>query len=91
MAADNQGKMDMVRNTIKEAVKSRNNQTPAANYKLLDAQAFLMMKRVSDRIWTEQTGHRTPPGELGKFPEDDTESEEEKQEGEELDKLFPEA
>ncbi len=36
-------------------------------YKLVDALAGFIVTSLSDRLWTEGTGQRTPPGMLGKF------------------------
>lgn len=86
LAADNKGKMDVVKESIREAVESRENKPAPKKYRLLDKLAFSQMRPVSDRIWTKETGHRTPPGELGTFPQPETED---AQEQEELDTLLP--
>jgi hypothetical protein len=39
-------------------------------YRMLDTVAADILLAVSDRIWTEQAGHRTPVGGLGTFPDD---------------------
>ena len=40
-------------------------------YKLFDSIATDMIIALSDRLWTEQTGHRTPHGRLGSFWDDE--------------------
>lgn len=86
IAADNKGKMDLVKQTIQEAVASREKTPPPEKYRLLDAMAFLQMRMVSDRIWTKTKGHRTPPGDLGTFQ---TSNQEKPSRDEELNNLLP--
>ncbi|MCA9526412.1 MAG: hypothetical protein KC549_08975 [Myxococcales bacterium] len=47
---------------------------PPARWRMFDLQAGLNVRYLSDRIWTQATGHRTPPGELGTFPDDKKEA-----------------
>ncbi len=42
---------------------------PAKAWRLLDRYATYLIRHESDRIWTQATGHRTPEGALGTFPE----------------------
>ncbi|MEE2787873.1 MAG: hypothetical protein VX589_11085 [Myxococcota bacterium] len=42
----------------------------SAKWKAMDEMAALMARHLSDLIWTEKTGHRTPFGALGTFPDD---------------------
>lgn len=41
--------------------------TPSVEYKLIDSIAHEQMVNISDRLWTQNTGTRTPLGSLGKF------------------------
>ena len=67
------GKEDIVKNSIsKFAASLRENPAPK-NAALLDQLAYGQIKALSDRIWTEKAGHRTPIGEFGTFGEDETE------------------
>jgi hypothetical protein len=59
--------MERVRTVIKRHAE-KIAETPAfAQYRLLDAAATEGITRVSDRMWTEAVGHRTPIGQLGSF------------------------
>jgi hypothetical protein len=44
-------------------------QTPSAAWLTLDRMALVQARIVSDRIWTEAKGHRTPFGAFGKLPQ----------------------
>lgn len=41
------------------------------DYAMLDAMAEFMLRGISDRVWTDDTGRRTPFGELGRFHDDE--------------------
>jgi len=41
----------------------------------LNKYATMLVQHESDKIWTQATGHRTPPGALGTFPEESKTSE----------------
>lgn len=45
-------------------------------YKLVDALAGFIVTSLSDRLWTEGTGQRTPPGMLGRFWDEKTDNSE---------------
>lgn len=67
IAAYSKGDMERVRAVIKRHAE-KTAETPAfAQYRLLDAAATEGITRVSDRMWTEAVGHRTPVGQLGTF------------------------
>lgn len=88
LAADNKGKSDLLKETITEAVESRKQTPPPKKHRLLDEVSFLLVKMVSDRLWTENTGHRTPTGKLGTFWAS-TKKEKESESDENLNKLLP--
>jgi len=46
------------------------NFTPSTEYRLLDAIAQSQITNISDRMWTQNAGTRTPIGSLGKFWDD---------------------
>ena len=78
IAAYAKGDMERVRTVIKRHAKEIEEHKPNAKFKLFDAAATEALKRISDRMWTEAVGHRTPVGQLGSFwdenPADDIET-----------------
>lgn len=62
------GRLEDVRGAITAFVKSRADTPVNEKYRLLDMNAQLIVQQMSDRIWTRETGHRTPQGALGTFP-----------------------
>lgn len=62
-----------LRQAIKHDATSRKELKASADWRMLDAYAALLVRHESDRLWTEQVGHRTPQGELGNFPDDPVE------------------
>lgn len=70
LAAWNKGDMDQVREVIREHA-AEIAKTPAnPQWKMIDRIATLNVTAVSDRMWVENTGHRTPIGGLGTFWDD---------------------
>ncbi|MCK2150298.1 hypothetical protein MYE70_14640 [Marinobacter alexandrii] len=73
IAAINKGDQDLVKDVIREHARSLE-QTPAnADWRFVDAMATNMIVAISDRLWVENTGHRTPLGQLGTFWDDQPE------------------
>lgn len=73
MAAYSQGDTQRLREAIRrfaEYDKSKINQ----QYRLFDAMAHTLIQGISDRMWTEATGKRTPVGALGTFWDEDSSS-----------------
>lgn len=68
MAAYSKGDDARLKSVIRDFVANGKNINP--NYKLLDAIAGDMILGLSDRLWTQATGKRTPYGELGTFWDD---------------------
>ncbi|MFT3856422.1 MAG: hypothetical protein QM742_02530 [Aquabacterium sp.] len=66
VAAQSTDDKDTVRATLKRFSNIKDFK-PNAQYRLLDAIAQAQMINVSDRMWTQATGTRTPIGSLGKF------------------------
>lgn len=67
IAAYSKGDMERVRTVIKRHAEHIEAHKPLLKYRLLDVAATEAITRVSDRMWTEATGHRTPVGGLGTF------------------------
>lgn len=55
---------------IRNHAQSRQELPPSAEFKLLDEVASRNVKLISDKLWTEATGSRTPYGKLGTFWDD---------------------
>nr|WP_297403447.1 hypothetical protein [uncultured Marinobacter sp.] len=74
IAATNKGRNDLVRSVIREHAESLE-QTPSNDqWQFVDAMATNMIVAISDRLWVEHTGHRTPMGQLGTFWDDQPEN-----------------
>ena len=69
MAAQSSDDTVGVREAIKRFV-SVQNFTPAKDYLLIDAISYEQMMNISDRLWTQNAGTRTPLASLGKFWDD---------------------
>jgi hypothetical protein len=67
IAAYSKGDMERVRTVIKRHAEHTTNHKPNKQYRLLDVAATEAIKRISDKMWTEAMGHRTPVGQLGSF------------------------
>lgn len=57
---------DIIRSHAKLSVQTPGNQA----FKILNEVAKLQIRAISDRMWTEATGQRTPFGQIGKFWDD---------------------
>ncbi len=71
------GDMEKVKAIIRDHVESKEEVGPNPRLQVLDKVATMQIQAVSDRLWTEATGHRTPIGGLGTFwddPEEEVES-----------------
>lgn len=67
IAAGNAGKTALVREIIKMHVNSKRTVAASKSELILDTMAGDMILQISDRMWTEATGKRTPLGGLGTF------------------------
>ena len=67
------GREDDLKRAIVAHAASMTEKPPSGDFKLLDVYAHLIILHESDRLWTQATGHRTPPGALGTFYEPPTE------------------
>ncbi len=70
MSAAAAGKSDVVRAVIKAHVASKKEVPAPPEWRLLDGSATYQLRVLSDRLWTEAQGHRTPNGRLGDFWDD---------------------
>ena len=74
--ADGSGNEDRLRDAIRRHAQSVKVTPPDAQYRMLDIVATQQILAVSDRLWTEGTGSRTPIGGLGTFWDDKSPAEE---------------
>ena len=70
IAALNRGDEAMVREVIRDHAESLERTPASEDWRFVDAMATNMIVAVSDRLWVENTGHRTPLGQLGTFWDD---------------------
>lgn len=56
-----------VRDAIRRFANVKEGFKPNAQYALVDSLAGFIVMSLSDKLWTEGAGTRTPPGSLGKF------------------------
>lgn len=70
IAAGNQGDEALVKSVIRRHAESLEMQPANKDWAFVDAMATSMMTAISDRLWVENTGHRTPLGRLGHFWDD---------------------
>jgi hypothetical protein len=69
-----QGKIEEVKNIIRSS-SELSQQTPASQeFKILNQVSKLQLQAISDRLWTEATGKRTPLGKIGSFWDDSKET-----------------
>lgn len=72
-AAQSTDNKPRLRSVIKRFSKIENFK-PSTEYRLLDAIAASQITNISDRMWTQNAGTRTPVGSLGKFWDEKTDS-----------------
>lgn len=65
-----QGKIEQVKRLIRAHADARLNTPADPSVKLLDEMASLQILAISDAMWSEATGKRTPAGKLGTFWDD---------------------
>jgi hypothetical protein len=66
------GKTDELRSAIREHAAAVRGKPALEAYRTLDRYATMLVEHESDKLWTQATGHRTPVGSFGTFPEDET-------------------
>ena len=67
IAAYSKGDMERVRAVIKRHAEQIEEHDSNSKFRLFDATATEVITRISDKMWTEAMGHRTPVGGLGTF------------------------
>lgn len=67
LSAYSKGDKERVRRVIKKHAEITEEVEANPEYRLLDAMATAQIKAISDVMWTEAKGHRTPTGKFGKF------------------------
>lgn len=70
LAYFNKGDTEGVKGVIRQHVKVKERKAADPDYKMVDELATTMLTALSDRMWTEATGYRTPVGGLGTFWDD---------------------
>lgn len=70
IAAVNKGDDEAVRSVIREHARSLETRAPNEDWAFVDAMATDMIVAISDHMWIQNTGHRTPFGQLGTFWDD---------------------
>ena len=73
MAAYNSGDQQMLRDVIRRHADAIEEEPANEEWKMVDAMGTQVIRSISDRLWTENTGHRTPLGGLGTFWDDKAE------------------
>lgn len=71
IAAWNKGDMEQVREVIRRHAEAIEKRPPAEDWVLVDQLATHNILAISDKLWMENTGHRTPMGALGTFWDDE--------------------
>ena len=70
IVAHNASNTNRVRQVIRQHAKSINSTAAARDYGLVDVMASDLLLELSDRMWTQATGSRTPIGGYGTFWDD---------------------
>lgn len=70
IAAGNKGDEALVKAVIRDHAESLKNDDANEEWRFVDAMATNMLVAMSDRLWVENTGHRTPMGQFGSFWDD---------------------
>jgi len=65
-----QGKEEETKQVIRDHIESKKETPASAQFKLMDEMATRTIKLISDKLWTQATGQRTPFGKLGTFWDD---------------------
>lgn len=73
IAATNKGDDAQVKAVVRQHARSLDDRAANENWAFVDAMATNMIVAISDRLWVENTGHRTPLGQLGTFWDDQKE------------------
>lgn len=74
LVALGEGDKELAKNIIRDFARAGKSTKVDPNFKMLDAMAEQMVLAMSDRLWTEATGTRTPMSGLGTFWDDKAKS-----------------
>lgn len=74
LAAYTKGDTERVKAVIRKHADAVKRRPSRPDYKMIDAMATYNLTSLSDRMWTQATGHRTPVGGFGTFWDDVKES-----------------
>ncbi len=74
IAAINKGDQARLRDVIRRHAEAIETTPPAPDWVMVDRMASQMMLAISDRLWVEHVGYRTPMGQLGSFWDDQPEA-----------------
>ena len=70
MVAYSNGKIDLLKQSIRDFVKKSAGKEPPKSAAVMNELARQQLTVLSDMLWIEATGHRTPFNNLGRFPDD---------------------
>ena len=70
MVAYSNGKIDLLKQSIRDFVKKSAGKEPPKTAAIMNELARQQLTVLSDMMWIDATGHATPFGNLGKFPDD---------------------
>jgi hypothetical protein len=73
IAALNKNDEALVKSVIRDHAESLEANPANEEWRFVDAMATNMLVAISDRLWVENTGHRTPIGQFGAFWDDQRE------------------
>lgn len=74
IAAQNKGDHERLRDVIRSHAESLDEIPSDERWRFVDAMATQMIVAISDRLWMESNGHRTPMGQLGTFWDDEADA-----------------
>ena len=74
IAAQNKSDHERLRSVIRSHAEAIEETPSNEHWEMVDAMATQMIFAISDRLWMENTGHRTPMGQLGTFWDDEKEA-----------------
>ncbi len=74
IAAQNKSDDERLRSIIRRHAEAIEETPSNERWQMVDAMATQMIVAISDRLWMENTGHRTPMGQLGTFWDDEKEA-----------------
>lgn len=70
IAAQNKGNAQLVKDIIRNHAEAIKEQPASGDWAFVDKMATQILVSMSDDLWVESTGHRTPMGRFGSFSDD---------------------